>query len=1014
MKKKLSMLLSAVLLITGLCSAAVRADFSDVKEDNPYRKAILTLSLLETTSGQKILDGYEDGTFKPDGEIKRAECAKIIACIMNVNTINTGNVQFTDVENHWAKDNIEVCASLGIINGMGDGTFKPDDPVTYEQMLKMTVCMLGYGPVAELKGSYPDGYISEANDLGLLDGISGQGFHDGAARGVVAQVVYNALEVKMAQTHEGLTTGTNRTLLADYLKTEKIKGTLVGVEESVTADCTQTLGFGMMDVLGSDGRENVLSFANYTKDVNEVSKNLGQALTVYCRDSASSFYREVIAIDYETAHNRVIDISSFDIDSYNGTQLQYFEGSTRRTERISPNEISIRYNGKLIGNNERVELTDNYGNSQSFTAQDAVREWLDPNGRFYIYGSVKLVDSGDDGVDMIEILDYDTLVAYARPTAADYRIQDRLLKTHYIQLDPNSVDYTYTITKNGSTISVTDIAANDVLLYASSLDGKVITVTDTAKPVTGSITSINESEKKITINGESYRVSDACREYVKTEDGRDLKSGVSGTFYVDALGTIAYATLTKESALPYAYIVSAVIDIETNTGYVTAYMSSGSSGGAQVYPLATRVTVNGTTIKDTDAISLLRETSAASNKDADKATQIYGAGKQPSFTDTAQIVRMKLNNEKKVSEIITLDQTAPEGTQNEDIDKLVRYQELGRYYYTSNSFRETSSASSSLFTTKSSTAVIYVPMSRNDRDKYSNRTPSSAFTSGESYYVEAYNVNASKVADLVILYGSSGAMTNVTKNTDFSIVASDAEAEYDQSKDLNSLRVSLYTGATNAPKSWTTYDDTEFANVQIGDVIQFGYDSDNLAQNLVTNIRFSDIASVLDSADEYVKYDWNAAQTPSQDNNYQTYKFDYRFKSTDSDGNPVHGDNGYVDEPYTSTSIGTVPYSRAFMANVAQVLPEENKLYLTKKGFTKNENGEWTYDEADYEELSVTSSTKIIRMQSNRRGFDRYIEGTTTDIKYTDLRDAKNYGISCSKVLVCMNKGTVKSIVVYE
>ena len=1014
MKKKLSMLLSVALLITGLGMTAVRAEFSDVKEDNPYRDAIVTLSMLETSSGQKIINGYEDGTFKPDGAITRAECAKIITCVMNMDTVNTEGVSFTDVENHWAKNSVNTCAGLGIINGMGDGTFAPDAQVTYEQMLKMMVCTLGYGEPAEMSGGYPTGYISQANRLGLLDRISdGQGFSDPAARGVVAQVVYNALEVKMAQTYEGVTSTTDRTLLRDSLKINKIKGTIVGVEETVTADCTKSLGLGMMDVRTAVGDEYVLSFSKYTSDVNSISRNLGQAVTVYYKNYASSTYPEIIDIDYETAQNRVVEISSFDIDSFNGSQLVYYnESGSRRTEKIYPDQISIRYNGKLIGTNDIFEIKDRNGNAKSVNAATALGLWLNPEDDYYIYGSVRLVDSGDDGVDMVEILDYETLVVYAKPTSADYRVQDRLKTTHYLILDPNSADYTYTITKDKATIEVTDISANDVLLYASSLDGSVITVTDAANPVTGSITGVNSSDNTININGKEYRVSDACREYVKSNDGRELKSGVSGTFYVDALGTIAYATLSAESATPYAYIIAAIDDLETDSVYVTAYLPSDSASTAKVYQLASRVIVNGEVMRDKAAADALKLTGGGSNKDADNASAIYGPNRSPSYSNTAQLVRMKLNSEKKVSEIVTLDDSA-EGTQNEDVTKLVRYQDLGKYYYTSSSFKDSASSTSSLFTTNSSTAVIYVPMNRDERDKYSNRSPSSAFSSGESYFVEAYNVNASKVAGLVLLYGTDGAMTNVTRNTDFSIVGSQPGTEYNKNTEDNSIRLSLYKGAVNTPTDWLTYDDTEFANVQVGDVIQFAYDSDNLAQGLVMNIPFSDIAGVLDNTGGSEIYDWSREISPSENNNWQSYKFDYRFKATDSNGDPISDDGGYADEPYTSTTLGTVPYLRAYMANVSQVLPDENKLYLTKKGFTDN-GGEWVYDEGDYEELSVSSSTKVIRMENNRRSFSRYIDGTTTELKYTDLRDAKNYGTDCSKVLICTLRGAVRLIVVYE
>ena len=53
---------------------------------------------------------------------------------------------------------------------------------------------------------------------------------------------------------------------------------------------------------------------------------------------------------------------------------------------------------------------------------------------------------------------------------------------------------------------------------------------------------------------------------------------------------------------------------------------------------------------------------------------------------------------------------------------------------------------------------------------------------------------------------------------------------------------SAYSQVQTQKKAWTTYDRTEFADVQVGDVIQFAYDSDQLAQGRINNIKFADIA----------------------------------------------------------------------------------------------------------------------------------------------------------------------------
>ena len=125
------------------------------------------------------------------------------------------------------------------------------------------------------------------------------------------------------------------------------------------------------------------------------------------------------------------------------------------------------------------------------------------------------------------------------------------------------------------------------------------------------------------------------------------------------------------------------------------------------------------------------------------------------------------------------------------------------------------------------------------------KTASSAFTTGDTYYVEAYDISSSKVAGLLVLYGNDGTLTSVKKDTNFSIVSTLPESVYNEVKDDSVLQFNVFAGS-NTEKAWTTYDRTEFADAQIGDVIQFAYDSDQLAQGRINNIKFADIAEVLD------------------------------------------------------------------------------------------------------------------------------------------------------------------------
>ena len=80
--------------------------------------------------------------------------------------------------------------SAGIIGGFGDGTFKPDDNVTYEQAIKMVTLAFYY-----IKRDYPIGYISTAMDNGILDSIPAV-VGEPATRGNTALLIYNAIMSK--------------------------------------------------------------------------------------------------------------------------------------------------------------------------------------------------------------------------------------------------------------------------------------------------------------------------------------------------------------------------------------------------------------------------------------------------------------------------------------------------------------------------------------------------------------------------------------------------------------------------------------------------------------------------------------------------------------------------------------------------------------------------------------------------------------------------------------------------
>ena len=171
MKRRVLVFLIAVSVllfqnITGL------AYYNDINGTD-YEKPVNVLSALG------ILNGYDDGTFKSDNDVTRAEFVNAVIRFLNLQDItNDSLTYYNDVEkDYWALSVINTATGLGIIKGMDDGNFYPDDNITITDAAKIIVSALGYNVIAEQSGGYPQGYLKLASDLEILDDVKGNLHH---------------------------------------------------------------------------------------------------------------------------------------------------------------------------------------------------------------------------------------------------------------------------------------------------------------------------------------------------------------------------------------------------------------------------------------------------------------------------------------------------------------------------------------------------------------------------------------------------------------------------------------------------------------------------------------------------------------------------------------------------------------------------------------------------------------------------------------------------------------------
>ena len=150
LKRALSMALASVmvlgLMVVG-ASAAGYEDFTDKSE-------IVNTEAVSTMVSLGVISGKEDGSYyDPTGSLTRAEACTLIARMLGggKDPVLGSNIKstFTDTQGHWAESYIAYCANLGIIVGVGDGSFNPDGTLTGTAAAKMVLCALGYKPEFE-------------------------------------------------------------------------------------------------------------------------------------------------------------------------------------------------------------------------------------------------------------------------------------------------------------------------------------------------------------------------------------------------------------------------------------------------------------------------------------------------------------------------------------------------------------------------------------------------------------------------------------------------------------------------------------------------------------------------------------------------------------------------------------------------------------------------------------------------------------------------------------------------
>lgn len=456
MKKVLSLVL-VLSMILGSFGMAFAATPSDVVGTN-YEDAVNVLTELG------VVEGYKDGTYKPGNIVTRAEMATLIVKAMGLNDYAVGKSTYTDMNGHWADAYVAYATSLGVLSGYADGTFRPNQTVTYDQAITMLVQALGYKG-EYLVGGYPGAYVAQAKTLGILDNVKSGA--TGANRGDIAVMLFNALPSRFVRYDRD---GSLEAVAISGKGEDTVYDTLLrrlGVEE--------TTDFFVVDESDVDTA------------LTNVTPYVGASVKAYMNKDD-----EIIAISEVES---VFLTGEFDDDTFSADDVDY---------TLSKEAEGTKDTAATFINGERASLSVADGDTYTIAAKVSGK-------------TIKEVFSVTEW--KIREADY-----FATADADDINEDAELFGYKFYKDDNQEID-TNRFELIGVD-SLDDIKKDDVVYVYTGKDsstGRITRIAVGNTSVSGKVSKVNSSEKKFTVNGTVYSLADETLVTNKPGTGDEVK-----------------------------------------------------------------------------------------------------------------------------------------------------------------------------------------------------------------------------------------------------------------------------------------------------------------------------------------------------------------------------------------------------------------------------------------------------------------------------------------------------------
>ncbi len=600
-----------------------------------------------------IFEGYEDGAYRLENNLTRAEFTKVAVCASeNRKTVSAylAVSPYADVPHTlWSAPYIRLAAQKGYVTGYLDSTFRPDDPITFAEATAVFLRLLGYQN-SDFGAAWPRGHMEIAAQLGLTDGIA-LDFNASITRGDTVTLLYNLLD----ENRKG--TNTEYISVLDCTSQENVviratseEDTAISSDKVLTSAGTFKKGtafssewIGRTGELFLENGDTIIAFVpkNQTAKTYTVTGTAGSDLvlddTIYNWDDNLPVYYKSAAITYGQAHTNVKAGCTFTLFYDADGAAEY--GLLRKTTPQTADAVAVKTYAVYSVLNDGI-ITYKNGVMEKVSLNDGITlyEGDTPAGtlsksRLQMGDILKIVYDEDGDAEYV-ILNTDGV-------EGPYTVQNNAWTARF------PVTASTAIMRDGKKVSVSDIETYDILYYSEALN-MVLAYTDKITGVYKNASPSKDTPSSVDISGTTYAI-ESVEAFHKLGAGGVFSYGDTVTVLLGRDGAIA-DVVTHDAE-------SRVIGFVTNTGTAQYETALGESYTGYTISI---VGADGKSLSfeaDKDYDSLLNRVAALSFSDGKASATLAETG---SVSGTVDATNEKIGLDTFSSSVKILDTFFPD------------------------------------------------------------------------------------------------------------------------------------------------------------------------------------------------------------------------------------------------------------------------------------------------------------------------------------------------------------------